>query len=408
MKRMQSDNGLAVTLSVRGRFHAFDLARELHRRGALRLLIGSYPKYKVREWGIPASETVSLTRFEVLNRLIDSRVFPSAVRTQVQISIAFQFDRAAARRIPENTRLFVGWSGSSRRSIRRAKALGAKTIVERGSAHIAFQDCVLNAAFAAAGFRWHGIAKQSLDAEAQEYGEADFISVPTCFARDTFVHRGFDPGRIIVTPYGCDLDVFRPQPKRDGIFRVIHCGLIGIQKGVHLLVQAFAELNLPRSELWLIGAVTPEMAIILARYRDSRIKVMGPFPQSSLPQYYSQGSVFCLASFHEGMAMVIPQAMSCGLPVIATANSGASEVVEEGRTGYIIAAGDLEALKEKLTALNGNPGLRDQMAANLNGAQKRDISWNAYGERIIRSYRDILRRQPPTGAGSLAASVARH
>lgn len=383
-------SGLSVTVSSRGRFHAFDLARELHLRGVLRRLITTYPKFKIREWDIPNRKSSAFVGIEILNRAFSRGPCSPSRRRELQVLLSAFYDRIAARRIPEDTSLFVGWSGGARRSLRRAKALGARTICERGSCHIRFQDNILAEEHDRLGVRWERIHPESIAEEEHEYMEADFVSVPSNFVRQTFVRCGIPERKILVTPYGCDLSVFRPEPKLDTKFRLIHCGQIAIHKGVHILIQAFSELRLPDSELWLIGSLTPEIAKILARYPESNISVKGPFPQKSLPAYYSQGSVFCMASLQEGLALVIPQAMSCGLPVIATENSGAAEIVDNGVNGFIIPACDVDALKEKILMLYIHPQQRDAMAARSLAARADRLSWSRYGDKIVELYEKAL------------------
>jgi glycosyltransferase involved in cell wall biosynthesis len=380
---------LSATVSVKGRFHAFDLARQLVKHGALRQLITSYPRFKVREWGIPNAGVRNFLRVELMDRIASRVPVSEETRRGMQIEIAKYYDRVASKKIPKDTKIFVGWSSTMVAQLRAAKALGAKTVVERGSTHILFHDRILREEYQRLGLRWSGIHPETIDRELLEYEEADFIAVPTGFVLDTFIRHGVPRGKILVNPYGCNLSVFGPRPKKDGVFRVIHCGHISVQKGAHLLIRAFAELNLPNSELWLIGALSPEIREVLTKYSGYPISVKGPFPQSSLPDYYSQGSVFCLASLQEGLAMVLPQALSCGLPVIATENSGARDVVAEGETGFVVPAGDVAALKEKIELLYSQPALRDQMANNtLAGA--RDLSWDRYGRDTVANYRRVL------------------
>ena len=89
--------------------------------------------------------------------------------------------------------------------------------------------------------------------------------------------------------------------------------------------------------------------------------------------------------------MVIPQALSCGLPVVATYNSGAPEVVDDGRTGFLIPAGDVSAIKEKLLQLYQNPDLLARLAGNVAGGGLIDLSWDRYGRSIDSEYRRITR-----------------
>jgi glycosyltransferase involved in cell wall biosynthesis len=165
---------------------------------------------------------------------------------------------------------------------------------------------------------------------------------------------------------------------------------VSFRKGVHLLVRAFAELALPGAELWLIGSPTPEIKPLLHRYRDYPIFLKGPFPQAILPDYYAQGSVFCLATYEEGLAMVIPQALGSGLPVIASANSGAQDVVEDGKTGFIVSTGNLDALKDKLRLMYENAEMLKEMTARVRSSPPADLSWSRYGEAMTNGYTRIL------------------
>jgi glycosyltransferase involved in cell wall biosynthesis len=165
---------------------------------------------------------------------------------------------------------------------------------------------------------------------------------------------------------------------------------------VHLLIQAFSELALPNAELILIGGMTPEIQSVLSKHKDARIVVRGTIPQRELFDCYSQGSVFCINSIQDGFGMVLPEAMSCGLPVIASNNVGAADLIDDGITGFVIAAGDIEALKGKLLHLYTSPTAREQMAHAVAAHPQRDLSWDRYGEAISEAYERILRSTKKT------------
>ena len=104
--------------------------------------------------------------------------------------------------------------------------------------------------------------------ELLEYELTDYISVPSQFAVDSFLECGIPESKLIKVPYGVDLKEFYPVKKEDDIFRIIHCGEISFRKGVHYLLQAFSELALQNSELWLVGPVAPEISDIIDKYKD--------------------------------------------------------------------------------------------------------------------------------------------
>jgi glycosyltransferase involved in cell wall biosynthesis len=164
----------------------------------------------------------------------------------------------------------------------------------------------------------------------------------------TFLERGVSADKLIHVPYGVNLAHFHPVPKQDDTLRIIFCGRIGLRKGVHYLLQAFYELKLPQAELWLIGSLTGEMRPFLAKVFSSAVFHKGPFSESELHKYYSQGSVFCLASIEEGLAMVLSQAMACGLPVICTTDTGGENMVWDRQDGFIVPIRNVETLKERI------------------------------------------------------------
>jgi glycosyltransferase involved in cell wall biosynthesis len=155
---------------------------------------------------------------------------------------------------------------------------------------------------------------------------------------------------------------------------------------VQYLLQAFYELNLPDAELWVVGSLTKEIEPFLAKYQSDRIILKGKHPQNQLRWFYSQCSVFCLASIEEGLAMVQPQAMACGLPVIHTTNTGGEDIVRNGIDGFCVPIRDVEALKEKILFFYENPESLVEMGKNALKQARGSLSWDDYGKKMISAY----------------------
>ena len=352
-----------------GRFHAFNLAHELERRGHLERLITSYPRFETVKYGVSRERIRSLLLNEILNR--GWRRAPDWLKAHynAQYLLHELFDRRAARHLPPQPELVVGWSSYALHTLRRARELGAKTVLDHGSCHIAAQDEILREEYSRLGLPGREFAHPKIiDKELQEYREAEAIVLPSQFSRETFISRGVPAAKLLLAPYGVNLTNFYPVGKPDKTFRVIHCGQISLRKGVHYLLQAFTELQLPGAELWLIGSLTEEFRPLLQRFASASIRHLGPFPEPELHKYYSQGSVFCLNSIEDGFGMVLVQAMACGLPVITTTNTGAADAVREGRDGFIIPIRDVAALKEKILYFYENPEAGPQHGGGGPGA----------------------------------------
>jgi glycosyltransferase involved in cell wall biosynthesis len=381
-----------VTVSVFGRFHAFYLAHELYKRGHLKSLITSYPKFEVKKYGIPAEKTESLLSYELIDRAWN-RWLPKSLKSSIDIGDWFDrtFGQTAARHIPENTDIYVGWSGKSKAGLERAKQLGALTILERGSSHPEFNRDILIEEYEKYGLKSKiEFQKRIYDRESlQEYELADFVSTPSEFVRQTYIDRGFAKEKLLKVTYGVDLQQFQQSPKTDDVFRVIFAGGMTLRKGVHYLLQAFAELKLPKAQLWLLGTKSTEIEPFFAKY-EGTFHHFGHLPQSELHKYYSQCSVFVMPSIEEGLALVQPQAMACGLPLICTTNTGGEDLIRDGKEGFVIPIRNIELLKEKILWCYENQEHCRLMGQAAKKIVAQGFSWHDYGERIIAAYQKCL------------------
>jgi len=382
---------MKVTLSLMGRFWAFYLAKELQSHGCLERLITSYPVFETVKYGIDRERICSLVINEILNRGWLKAPAMLKRRYNAQYLVHELFDRHAARHLPPKPELLVGWSSYSLHTLRRAKELGAKTVLQHGSSHIVYQDQILREEYDRLGLKGHEFAHPKIiEKELLEYQEADFISIPSLYVKETFLQRGVPAAKLLHVPYGVDLSNFYPIPKVDKIFRVIHCGNLSLRKGVHYLLQAFSELKLPDAELWLIGKVTDELGPFLKRYAAPSVILQGTFPERELHKYFSQGSVFCLASIEEGLAMVQPMAMACGLPLIITTNTGGADLVREGREGFILPIRDVAALKEKILFCYENPEEARRMGEAGRRRAGAGYTWADHADKMMAHFRRIL------------------
>lgn len=385
---------MRVIVSFGGKFFAHQLAKQLEKKNILERLIISYPKFLIVKEGISRSKIYPVFIKEILERVWGK--FPINIRNEwnPQYIISNLFDLLATRKIV-SCDIYHGLSSFSLYGIRKAKKMGVVTIVDRGSSHILYQDAILREEYAKFGV----IPKifqlghpKIIQKELKEYEEADYIIVPSFFVKKTFVEKGIPESKLIHVPYGVDISVFHQIKKEDKVFRIIFGGGICFRKGVHYLLQAFAELNLPNSELLLLGNVSEEMIPFLKKY-SGNYKQMPYRPISELHKWYSQGSVFVMPSLEEGLAMVQPQAMACGLPIIATTNTGAEDIVRDGKDGFIIPIRDVEKLKEKILFLYENPEISKQMGQSAKERVSSGFTWDDYGRKIVGEYERVLKEK---------------
>lgn len=274
---------------------------------------------------------------------------------------------------------------------------GGVWICNRGSAHILTQRDLLVAEHE----RWKQPMPRTyfdpwmVDRCLAEYAGANAIVTPSGFARRSFLERGFDPQNVYVCPYGVDLELFRPQPREDQRFRALFVGAQSIQKGIGYLFDAVRPLVRSGGlELWLVGAATSDGRPILDRNAEL-FTHHGVQPRNRLAWFYSQASVLVLPSVQEGLALVQAQAMACGIPVIATANTGAEDLFTNGVEGFIVPARDADAIRDRLQFLLDNPERTREMGAAALERVHSLGGWARYGETCRAVYRKVAANSAP-------------
>lgn len=378
---------MKVNISVGGKFHAFCLAEQLNKRSYLKKIFTSYPYFKLKQEGLPREKIVSLPLKEIIGYAVGNITYLQKF-TEIGYYVSSLFDRQVSE-IIDDCDIFTGWSGFSLFTIRKIrKSFAAKTIVERGSAHIEFSRDILLKEQERLGLEIELPSPHMIEKELEEYKQADYISVLSTFSKQTFLDKGFPPEKILMNPLGVDIETFSPLPKYDNIFRIIFVGM-RLEKGLQYLLQALEELKLKKIELWLIGKLGFDIKPILNRHRGS-FKYIGAIPHTELRRYYSQGSVFVLPSLEEGFALSLLEAMACGIPVICSDNTGGKLAVREGIDGFIVPTRDVEALKEKIAYLYQHPDVCKEMGRQTRQRVKDNFTLNHYGERIIDTYKNIV------------------
>jgi glycosyltransferase involved in cell wall biosynthesis len=382
---------MKICISSGGKFHSYYLAQQLNKRGYLSQIITTYPKFLLNQYINDISLINSFYFKEIYQRLFFR--LPNLIKNiyNPQFFLSELFDEFSEKKL-KKCDLFIGWSSFSEKTILKAKSFGAKTVLERGSTHIIFQNDILKLEYKKNNIT-NGLLPHPkiIEKELREYESSDFIMVPSSFAKDTFIKRKIKAKKVLQLPYGVDLLEFYPEKKFDNKFRVIFCGSISIRKGSHYLIQAFQSLNLKNAELWLVGEVQFCLKQILKNILSSSdIKFFKPVRQKELRWFYNQSNVFVLPSLEEGMATVLLQAMSCSLPIICSKNSGGGDLISSGEGGFVLKTISIEEIKKSILYIYENPKEGKIMGEKNLKKIKKNYTWNNYGNNIISIYKKII------------------
>jgi glycosyltransferase involved in cell wall biosynthesis len=277
----------------------------------------------------------------------------------------------------------IGFDTSAWLLAEKASSLGRRFILDRSIGHaLSFERLVpaLRERFPEWVENFPPRLPNLLHAEAEEHRLADRIVVPSSFTRGTLIENGVPEDKIIVIPFGVDLGAFRPSPRpnRARPLRFVFLGTVGVRKGVPLLLEAWRHLAHSGAELWLAGTVSEKHAHLVPRLPGLRL--IGKVPHKGIPALLNQCDVLVFPSYFEGLAQVQLEALACGLPIIATQASGATELITNGAQGYIVPVGDVEALQEAMGNFIASPDELARMSPAARVCAER-FSWEAYGNR---------------------------
>ena len=168
------------------------------------------------------------------------------------------------------------------------------------------------------------------------------------------VHCGIEPARFAAL-----------RPLAVGPRRIVSIGRFVEQKGQLALIEAMGRLRHPDLHLTLIGdgEMRPRIRAAIARHGlDSQVTLTGWVDETRIEDELAAAHALVMPSFAEGLPMVVMEAMAAARPVIATYVAGTPELVLHGQTGWLVPAGDTEALAAALQALADTPlGTLDRM-----------------------------------------------
>lgn len=383
---------MQIVQAVFGTFHHFELARELEARGHLKRIYSTFPWQRLKREAVSRDKVETFpwihTPLTVLGKY---GLKPAWLEDEFGYLNALAFDEWIAHRIPECD-AFIAISGAGLKTGKLVQERGGKFICDRGSSHARYQDRIVTEEFRRWGVTIRPNDERDTVREVAIYEQADTITVPSSFTRQSFIEMGINPAKVHTIPYGVRLEKFFPEghPSADA-FEVLFVGSVSLRKGVPYVLQAFARLKHPKKRLRVIGALHDSVKQVLSKLPQERVEFIGAVDQQAVRQAMSTSHVLVLPSIEEGLALVQGQALACGCPVIATTNAGAEDLFTNGVEGFIVPVRDTDALLQRLQQLMDDPDLQKQMSKaalarvqNLGGWQQYGQQWEQFLENLLR------------------------
>lgn len=353
---------LKIGIGVQGRFHAFGLAAGLLELGHDVTVFTNYPAFIAARFGVPASRVRGFPMHGVTMRLAEKLRLFDRLPGFDGLTHGWFGSWLARRLTAERWDATYTWSSVSKEYLERDRVAGAR-LLARGSTHIRRQWQLLHEEESRTGCVIGKPSEAIMQREEAEYALADAVIVLSSFSRQTFLEAGLPPEKVClmvsavhVTDFAATPEVAQARQQRllsGEPLRVLSVGTFSHRKGALDLVAMAEALPQDRFQFRFVGTVADEASDLAGKSRG-RIDFIPRVPQSELREQYAWADAFVLPTIEEGLAAVVPQAAAAGVLVLATPNSGAADVIHNGKGGWILPARDAAAFGRQLTWIDSH------------------------------------------------------
>ena len=206
--------------------------------------------------------------------------------------------------------------------------------------------------------------------------------------------------------------------------RLLCVGRISPEKGIHVLLDAFELIirESPDATLTIVGPewVAPReditdlcldkdtIAGLAPFYRDSylgqlkrklspeaakKVTFVGLVAHSDVPAFYQKADIYIGPSLYESFGASIIEAMTAGVPVVATRVGAVPELISEGKSGLVVDSNNPSAIADAVIKLLGNNELRNSISFAARDLVYKQFSWDTICAALIQTYREVLNRR---------------
>ncbi len=344
------------------------------------------------------------------------RALPSAVHSLTRSHPGHELYRLAARRARFLRRQDVYGPDATARAIDRAVSKRIVLSKLRANVVYAYEDSALESFSVAAdrGMRrvydlpigywraaqtilgqeaqinpeWAGTLPSSdvsHQSERMERKEAELAGAEHVVVASTFTARTLNDAfavsvpQVSIVPYGAptpDLDI---HAERNGAVKILFVGSLTQRKGISYLFDAVAPFG-RHVELTLVGQKVGHAAVLDAALGGHTWHPS--LPHASILRLMRSHDLLVFPSLFEGFGLVLTEALSQGLPIIATDHTAAPDLITTGREGWVVPTRSSAAIAELVETVVSNPGL---IAPMRQAAKQRaqSLTWSAYRQNLV-------------------------
>lgn len=340
---------------------------------------------KLRAVPIAAQKRRHAVIFPLVQRHVLGRL-PARWSSDLSHRLDHAYDRWIARWIAAlRPEMVVCYENAALRTFEAAKRVGAICVLDAASVHYTTQRRQL-AALGRANPEWVDDQKQ------REIDLADAILTCSELAALSYISAGVPSEKLAAVPLGADLYTSElPEKSVSAVVRFVFVGSLRAVKGVDLLLDIFEQFQKDAvpAQLTLIGGIAEGNLATMAT-RLANLKLIPFISHPKVFEEMARHDVLLLPSRFDSFGMVVPEAMSVGVPAMVTDRVGAKCIIEQHPAAGWIVPCEREAIREKILDLIAR---RDQLAVASTAARSaaKDYQWSSYRQRVVETLEHVYR-----------------
>ena len=225
---------------------------------------------------------------------------------------------------------------------------------------------------------------------------AAVVTVSRANARHIERNFGVSAADLSVIPCGIDTERFRPAPgPKPAPPRILCVARLVPVKNHELLLRACSLLKERGREFRCVlvgdGTGRRDLETLRAELRlEGHVAMEGALTQAGVLEHWREAAIGTLTSVSEGMPVALMEAAACGVPVVATDVGGVAELVDHGRTGFLVPSGDVAALAAALESLLAEPETAREMGRAARSRAEERFSIRRGVDALLALWEEIL------------------
>jgi glycosyltransferase involved in cell wall biosynthesis len=220
-------------------------------------------------------------------------------------------------------------------------------------------------------------------------GRAARLIAPTSFVKEWYVQHGVPEDQIVVLPHGVERpDGLLPYDRPAHPPRFAYIGGLAWQKGVHVLLEAFARLR-GTCELWIAGdeSFDPAYSARLHSLASAQVRFLGPLDRDGVWETLSQVDLVVVPSlWYETFSLIVHEAFAAGVPVVVSRLGALAEAVRHQVDGIAVEPGNAEEWRVTLQALVDAP----ENLLRLRSQIRPPMTMEEHIDRLYAIYSDLI------------------